>query len=125
MARKDTVQNFLSFGASGCDMSASQTSTISSVQFMDNIGILLSWSGASAPVGVFTVEVSNDYNPVVTNAGTWMSLDFGSSIAISGSSGSHEISINQLPYSWIREKYTRTSGSGTLNVFLSAKQGGG
>lgn len=125
MARKDQVTNFQSFGASGCDMSASQTSTISNVQFMDNIGLLLSWSGASSPVGVFTVEVSNDYNPQTNTSGTWIALDFGSTISVSGASGSHEISINQLPFSWMRQKYARASGSGTLNVFLSSKQVGG
>lgn len=126
MARKDTIQNFLPFGSSGCDMSSSQTSTYSNVLGMDNIGLLLSWSGASSPVGSFSVEVSNDYNNSnAINSGTWIALDFGSTISISGSSGSHEININQLPYSWIRTKYTRTSGSGTLNVFLSAKQMGG
>jgi len=125
MARKDTLVNYQMFGTSGCDMSATTTSSVTNVNLMDNLGIILNWTGASSPVGVVTFEVSNDYNANTGNAGTWQALNFGSTISISGSSGTHDVSINQLPYSNIRAKYTRTSGSGTLNCYLTVKQIGG
>lgn len=125
MARKDGLVGFLMFGASGADMSqALVTSSITGINWMDNAGILLSWTGTS-PVGAFTIEVSNDYNLSTQNAGIWVALDFGSTIAISGNTGTHILSMNQLPYTYMRAKYTKTSGTGTLTAVLSTKQVGG
>lgn len=96
---------------------ASTTSSTTTVGYLDNVGVLLSWTGTS-PVGAITFDVSNDNS-------NWVSLDFGSVIAISGNTGSHVISINQLPFIYIRAKYTKTSGTGTLTASLNAKQVGG
>lgn len=118
MGRKDVLAAWPMFGSSGADMSGSRTSNITTVQYMDNVGIVVNWTGTS-PVGTFTVEVSND------NFLTSSTLDFGSTITISGNSGSHLIDINQLPYGYIRAKYNFTSGTGTLTAVLSSKQLGG
>lgn len=102
------------------DMSADITSDSTDVTNTDNIGIIVSWTGTS-PVGELFVQVSND-NGTPT---TWVNLDFGAAINISGNSGSHDISINQLPYSKLRLFYNRTSGSGSLVARLTQKQVGG
>jgi hypothetical protein len=102
-------------------MSTDQTSEITDIKNLDNVGYIISWAGAS-PVGTVTVEVSNDKEDEPT---IWHELDFGASIEITGNSGSHDININQLPFSKIRIKYNRTSGSGTLTAAMTMKQVGG
>lgn len=124
LARRITLAGWAMFGSSGCDMSAAATtSTITGVNNDDNIGIIASWTGTS-PVGVLIIEASNDYNATTSTAGTWVTLDFGSSIAISGNTGSHQININQLPYSYLRATYTKTSGTGTLKLYMTSKSVG-
>lgn len=119
MARKNIVPGFQQFGTAGANMSSTNTvtSTVSETQYMDNIGIIVNWTGTS-PVGTLAVQASNDQS-------TWVSLDFGSAISISGSSGSHNIDINQFPYTHIRSVYTNASGTGTLNSTITVKQMGG
>lgn len=98
---------------------ASPTSIIQT----DNIGLMVDWTGAS-PVGTLAVQCCNDYN-TQTKTGSWASLDFGSAISISGNSGHHTISINELPYSWLQVVYTPISGAGSLTVSLTTKPIGG
>ncbi len=120
---KNTVKNFAMF-TGGADLgSATVSSNVSNVLNQDNIGIVATWTGTS-PLGVLAIQVSNDYNPD-TAAGNWISLDFGSAIAISGNTGSHNVTINQLPYTYLKALYTKTSGTGTLNCSITTKQVGG
>jgi hypothetical protein len=84
---------------------------------------MVNWTGSS-PVGELFFDASNDYAPS-SGLGTWQALDFGSQIIISGNTGSHTIAINQLPYRFVRARYVKTSGTGTLIANLSAKQIGG
>lgn len=118
MGRKNTLINYLMFGSAGCDMSVSSTTSSStSVQNTDNIGIILSWTGTS-PVGTVTISGSNDNS-------TFVDLDFGSTISISGNTGSDLLNINQFPCAYIRIKYTKGSGTGTLTASMTTKQIGG
>lgn len=106
------------FTASGADLSQSSvTSNTTNVTYGDNIGIAVNWTGTS-PVGTLDIQVSNDGT-------TWLSLDFGAAIAISGNTGNHLLNIKQLPYAQIRAVYTKTSGTGTLFASLTSKQVGG
>lgn len=117
MARKNVLSNWLMFGSSGADLSlASVTSSQTSGLYMDNIGIVVTWTGS--PVGVLAIQHSNDGN-------TWLDLDFGTPINIDGSATDHYISINQFPGDFIRAVYTKTSGTGTLAASLTMKQIGG
>lgn len=125
MGRKNTIPNYPMFGAAGANMAtASTTSSISNVENTDNVGIILNWSGTS-PVGTLTVDCCNDYDTQAPTAAHWVSLDFGSAISISGNTGSHLISINQVPYTYMRVVYTKVSGVGTLFANISSKQTGG
>lgn len=117
MAKK-TLFGFKSFD--NVDISANRTSAATQVEFVDNLGLLVNWSGTS-PVGQLIVETSNDWDDKRAT-GTWTALDFGSTISISGNSGSHTIYINQVPFPWIRVRYARTSGIGSLTVILSTKE---
>lgn len=103
------------------DMSSNITSEVTIITNQSIIGYQLSWSGSS-PVGTAAVEVSNDYavngEGVVTNAGTWSTA---TSASISGNTGNGYFNMsNQSSYA-IRLKYTRTSGSGTLQVNQTGK----
>jgi len=112
---KRTLKPFLLFNA--VDLSVNQLSVLTTVNWLDNVGIIVTWSGTT-PVGVFTVECSND-------GVVWSTLNFGSVIQISGNTGDANINMNQLPFDNIRVRYTATSGTGTLSASLSIKQVGG
>lgn len=103
-------------------MGATFTSSPTNIQFLDNIAYQAVWSAGSTPVGVLSVEVSIDYDPQQNNAGNWDTLVLPVTAAVSGNSGTLSIALQQLSHPWVRLKYTRTSGSGTMNAFLSAKE---
>jgi hypothetical protein len=121
--RKSNLKRFKTI-TSG-DMSGSLTSAITAIEFMDNIGYQISFSGA--PVGNFQVQVSMDYdqdiNGNVIHAGEWIAIPLSNgSIDVPTSLGSPiYIDLNQLTAPWIKLVYTRTSGSGTCNTFISGK----
>lgn len=115
MSRKNVVHAFPLINAG--DMSSSITSSAMNTKYQDNVGLNIVWSGTS-PVGAITVEVRNAYSGV---SGGWTALDFGTSIAITGNSGTHALNVHQTPYEELRVNYVRTSGTGTLYVTASAK----
>jgi len=106
------------------DLSGSITSAVTSIQWLDNIGIQLNAVTSSA-IGVFAVQVSADYfqdiEGNVTNAGNWTTIPLPSSPTLSGSNETIYIDLNQLSAPWIRVIYTPASGSGTVNGFITAK----
>jgi hypothetical protein len=88
------------------------------------------WTGA--PVGVLTIEVSNDNvplapvtgNPVgpnpaalVTNWSTYT----GSAVPVTGTSGNWTYIAQLSPYKWVRLTYTAASGTGSLTANLFGK----
>ena len=106
------------------DMSqASIVSAVSSIAYLDNIGVQLSWTGT--PTGTFAIQVSADYqqdqNKNVTNVGNWIPLILSPAPAASGAAGTAYIDLNQLSAPWIRVVYTKTSGTGTLQGFINGK----
>lgn len=118
MSRKNNLLKFQNI--TNGDMSqASITSAVTSIQFLDNISIQLNFTGS--PVGIAAVQVSADHSQDmfgnVTVAGNWVTV---SSASMVGGSPIY-FDLNQLSAPFIRVVYTRTSGSGTLNGFISAK----
>lgn len=96
------------------DMSlGSVTSANVSVQFMDNIGLQIQWTGA--PVGVIAVNGSVDgityyaltFDPVLTQP--------------AGSAGGYLVDLNQFPFVNYNVSYTKTSGTGSLTVITTEK----
>lgn len=105
-------------------MSGDLTSTITNIQYLDNIGLQLVFTGT--PTGSFFVDVSIDHSQsppteTVTNNGTWTPITFTSSPVASGAAGNIYIDLNQLSAPWLRVRYVRDSGSGTLNAYVAAK----
>ncbi len=89
-----------------------------------------SWTG-TVPVGAISVQVSNDYalNPdgTVKNDGTWVTVfvvlngtTTTDTIPLSGASGEGLVEWSTGAYA-IRTVYTRTSGTGTLQVIVNGK----
>lgn len=130
--RKNNLRQFQTI-TSGDMSTVSITSAVTCIQWLDNVGIQFNWTGA--PVGNFSVEVSADYaqdtEGNVTNAGHWAPLTltylsgpntFTSGTSIPSSVGSPiYLDLNQLSAPWIRQVYTKTSGSGTLDAFITCK----
>lgn len=118
MGRKNVIKTHRIFDAQS--IASTVTSDITNVINLDQASIFISWTGSS-PVGVLTVEATNDDPSQNIPVATWRSLDFGSAINISGNSGSHDLIFNELPFAAIRIKYTATSGAGNLTATISAK----
>lgn len=123
--RKSNLKKFNNI-ANG-NMAGNITSPVSNIEFMDNVGIQLNFTGS--PVGNFQIQISIDYdqdnNGNVITQGNWVPITFPSPISgenIPTSSGSPiYIDLNQLSAPWVRVVYTRTSGTGTLNSFICGK----
>ena len=84
----------------------------------DKASISIQWSGSS-PVGTFEILARNGEDDA------WQALDFGSVIAVSGNTGDHRVLLNELPFTDIRIDYAATSGTGTVDAIVTAKQVGG
>lgn len=88
-------------------------SSVTNITNLDNIGLQLNYTGTMA--GTFLVECSPDniiydsltFNPVITQP--------------SGASGHYLISLNQVPWQFVRVSYTNVSGSGVINVTITGK----
>lgn len=98
-------------------VAVSSTNTYTSPTFnaanLDNLGMQVNFVGTMT--GTLSVQCSIDnknyipltFNPMLTQP--------------SGSSLSYLIDLNQLPFPYVQVSYTNSSGSGTLTVYLSAK----
>ena len=108
------------------DMSqASITSPVVAIQYMDNIGIQLDFTGT--PTGAFEIQGSADYQQDaegnVQNPGFWIPIGpLSSPATVTGVDGQIFIDINQISAPWIRVVYNKTSGSGTLNAYITGKE---
>lgn len=108
-------------------VNASMASTLHSspinIRQLSFVGFDINWTGA--PVGTFSVEVSNTYqqnpNGSVRVAGNWTALTLSAPIAATGAADNAFIDIDAISASWIRLSYNSTSGTGNLNATLSSK----
>lgn len=107
------------------DMSqATLTSLVTIVQKISMLSYQVSWAGSS-PVGVISVQVSNDYalagDGSVKTAGSWSSLTLASPANVSGNTGVGYIDVPETGAYAIRLLYTKTSGTGTLQATVCGK----
>lgn len=98
------------------DMSGDITSSVSTVEQVDQITYDISWTG-STPVGEIFVQYSN-------NNESWNNLDFGTTIDISGNSGSHKIDVQLITSKYMRLFYDFTSGTGTIQAHIKGSTKG-
>lgn len=131
-SRKNNLAKFKTISAGVMTGTNVLTSTVTSIKFLDDVGIQFNWT--SSPVGNFRVQVSADHEQDiegnVTVAGNWVPLLFtywnGSAFVTSydiptslGSSLYFDLALLSAP--WIRTIYTNVSGSGVLDAFITAK----
>lgn len=102
------------------DMSGNLTAVVANgvfqngVLYLDNIGFQYIWTGT--PTGTIALQFSQDG----TN---WTTMVLSPAITQpAGSAGNDGSNVNQFPYKYIRVTYTRSSGSGSLTVWMSAKE---
>ncbi len=113
------------------DMSASANSAATLLQSNTAFSYAVKWDGTT-PTGDLALEVSNDYaldsTGQVANAGIWTVAPlnvggaYATSIAISGNSGNGMIDgVAPTGVNAVRLAYTRSGGSGTMTLIVTAK----
>lgn len=122
MARKNVIPSFKMLDS--VSISTDQTSSTTNVTNLDRATIVLEWTGTS-PVGVVTVEAQKKEIQNAIADTSWIELDFGATIAISGNTGNHVLILDNLDFTDIRLQYVSTSGVGAMTATLTAKQVGG
>lgn len=123
MARKNVIPAHKMLDA--VDITTNQTSENTTVTNLDRASVSIEWSGSDA-VGEIQFDARKQkegkFNPELD----WTQLDFGTTIDITGASGSHEVIFDSLDFTDLRIRFVSTSGtSGTLSAVLTAKQIGG
>lgn len=105
-------------------MAGNLTSEVTILTNITKVAYEVIWTGTS-PVGECTVQASNDYSEnadgSVRNTGTWVELPLSGTASVTGNSDSGIIEMDSIAAYAIRLVYTRTSGTGTMNVILTAK----
>lgn len=122
---KNTLKNYPDPLISGTSMASSFVGTPSNIEFFDNIGVQLSWTGAN-PVGTIGVQVSINYDSRFPANAVWTPLQTtpGTPLTVipGGTPGNAYIDLNQLSAPWFQITYTTAGGSvGTLSSYLTAK----
>jgi hypothetical protein len=120
--RKNVLPTYQTITAG--DMSqATITSKITDITFLDNMALQMDWTGT--PVGTFTIYGSLNYAQDlfgnVTNPGNWVPITFSTAPVATGSAGDILINLNQLSFPYLKVIYTKTSGTGVLNAYISGK----
>ena len=95
-------------------MSTSVTSAPISVQWLDNIYFTVNFTGT--PTGTFSVEGSGD------GGNNWQRIRLLTNPVASGAPDTVGIEINQAPMPLLRVVYTRISGTGTIDIYVTAKE---
>lgn len=108
---------------SGASMTGAVTSPVTNCQYLDNILIQLNFTGT--PTGSFAVQFSADYKQDamgnVSNAGNWIPLTLPTVPVATGAANQIAIDLNEMPGAYVRVVYTPTSGTGTLDMYITAK----
>lgn len=106
------------------NMASTITSSPTIIDQLSMIGYEVNWSG-TAPSGIVSIQVSNTYQQNIDGsvrvAGSWNTLTLSSVPTLSGNTGTGFIDLDQLSGFAVRLVYTPTSGTGTMNVVVSAK----
>lgn len=95
-------------------MATSQESAATFVEGIDQSSIQVVWSG-TAPVGEMKVLARNG------KSNEFYELDFDESLPVTGNSDTMFILIKTSPFTEIKLRYERTSGTGTMTATINGK----
>ena len=110
---------------SAADMSGDITGPVTTIAFLDSVAIQLNFTGTA--VGTFEIQGSLDHkvsvpsNNVEAN-GNWIAMTLTPTPSAAGSDGQVLINMNQIAFPYIRIVYLATSGAGSLDAFIAAKE---
>jgi len=109
------------------DLTSTQQSNPTKTINLDRASVSVEWSGFDGTGELkFQARKIKESKPDVEADSDWKDLDFGSTIDITGASGTHEIIFDALDFTDLRAVYEHNVGTtGTLTAVLSAKQIGG
>ena len=107
------------------DMSGSITSEETDVKNLDVASIRVTWDIAGTPDGTLAIEALQEKDNTPISPSDWFTVNLDATIVIDTSETEHQILFEQLPFDKIRLVYTPSSGSGTMNAKITAKQVGG
>ena len=119
MARSSFKHSVSFVDGSSTTSTASLTSSASSVPIkvshFDGYSIQASWYDGSSPVGVMTLQASNEVDVYAQAAVQWVDIQ-NTSQTVTGASGSVLWDVVEPRYSHVRVYYSATSGTGTLRL---------
>jgi len=95
-------------------MGANVTTPTVNVQWLDNIYFTCTFTGT--PTGTFYVEGSGD------GGNNWQRVRLLTNPVATGAPDTVGIEINQAPMPLLRVVYSRISGTGTINIHVTAKE---
>jgi len=110
MSRKNVLPRYTIFN--NASLESDLISPTTNIEFLDNIAIGLKWTTSDA-IGTFYVEISMDGE-------NWVPVE-GVSIAVAGSTDHALLELVFMAAPLIRVTYDRTSGTGSVLGYISAK----
>ena len=118
MAKRTVKYNLIPAG----DLSGNITSDAFNIEYLDNISVIIATDGSSNANGTFAVQVSNNFDPRFPSQAVWGTLTLSSVPTLSGSPATLAIGLTFVQYQVMRIVYTSSSGTGTVNAYLYAKE---
>jgi len=104
-------------------LGATVRTTALNVLLAERIGYQIRTSGTA--VGDWTVQYSNDYDPAVDDPTVdtkWDTYTLTSTIpSAAGVAQTFGVVLDDYEYKYVRIKFTRTSGTGSLDIFCAIK----
>lgn len=109
--RKNVLPPYKSLAAGDLSQ-ATVTSASTNIEGYDNISIQINATGT--PSGTFEIQGSVDNS-------NWIALDLSSVPTLSGAADQILVNLVDLAFPWIRTVYTKVSGSGAVDVWVTGK----
>lgn len=119
------IFNNISVSGSASVGAATFTSSVTAVQYRDNVGYQVNFTGN--PTGWVQINASNDYNPQLPESGnpqnsstngTWVAL---ASVSMATASNPIAFNLNQVPFAYIQCQFVNATASGTITGWVVAK----
>jgi hypothetical protein len=120
------VAPFVTATSAAGDMSADIVGAAINIMGRPSITAETVWTdvgGAQDPVGVFSLEWSNEHDPITNPSVTFTTITLAAAditgMSPATTSGRYGIALT-LAAKWLRPRYTRTSGAGTATCTVVA-----